>query len=156
MNADDFVSKLRSLDLPVFSVDTASTILGKPKAYAALYLQRLLRAGKVGRIERNKYYLPDADIYTIASRIVPYSYISMYAALEHYALTTQVPKGIEVIAPKYHKAINVNQQKVWFYKVKKLYLRLCCNSKRTDICRAGKDLYRRPLPSRQALFQRRA
>ncbi len=122
MNSDDFIDKLRSLGLPVFSVETASNILGKPHTYAALYLQRLLKAGKIERIERNKYYLPDADIYTIASRIVPYSYISMYAALEHYALTTQVPKGIEVIAPKYHKALRLKNHDVWFYKAKKSFI----------------------------------
>lgn len=122
MNSDDFTRKLRSLGLPLFSVETASTILGKPRPYAALYLERLLKAGKIGRIERNKYYLPDAGTYTIASRIVPYSYISMYAALEHYALTTQVPKGIEVIAPKHHKALKLNKHDVWFYKVKKSFI----------------------------------
>ncbi|MGC8572334.1 MAG: type IV toxin-antitoxin system AbiEi family antitoxin domain-containing protein [Candidatus Micrarchaeia archaeon] len=122
MDSKTFISKLSSLDIFVFSIDTASTILDKPHNYTSLYLQRLLKAHKIGRLEKNKYYLLDADIYTIASRILPYSYISMYTALEHYSLTTQIPKAIEIIAFKYHKKMKIAQHDIVFSKVKKSFI----------------------------------
>jgi len=119
MDSHEFINKLSALGMPVFSVEAASTILGKPRGYTALYLLRLLKAKKIERVERGKYCLQGTKLDTIASRLIPNSYISLYSALEHYALTTQIPKEIEVIAARYHKGITINGRKIRFYKVKK-------------------------------------
>jgi len=119
MNSQEFISKLSELGIPVFGVEAASTILDKPRSYAALYLLRLFKAKKIERAERGKYYLPGTQLNTIASRLVPDSYISLYSALEHYALTTQIPDEIAVIAARYHKSIAIKGRKIRFYKVKK-------------------------------------
>jgi len=52
MNSEEFISKLSELGIPVFGVEAASTILGKPRSYAALYLLRLFKAKKIERVER--------------------------------------------------------------------------------------------------------
>ena len=119
MNSQEFISKLSELGIPVFGVEAASTILGKPRSYAALYLLRLFKAKKIERVEKGKYYLPGTQLNTIASRLVPDSYISLYSALEYYALTTQIPKEIAIITIRYHKSIIINGRRIRFYKVKK-------------------------------------
>ncbi|MCL4365420.1 hypothetical protein M1590_03810 [Candidatus Marsarchaeota archaeon] len=119
MKSADFLERLDELEIPVFSLETASSIIQKSKAYTRLYINRLCREGLVKAVERGKYCLPNTDDYTIASRIIPHSYISGYAALEHYKLTTQIPATIQVIAPKYHRPIKLAIYKVKFSKVKK-------------------------------------
>ena len=118
MKSTDFIEKLEELEMPVISLETASGIIQKPTGYTRLFMNRLYKEGRIKMIERGKYCLPNTDEYTIASRIIPNSYITGYAALEHYKLTTQLTTKIRVIAPKYHRPIKLAVRTVEFSKVK--------------------------------------
>lgn len=122
MNSTEFVAKLKELEIPVFSLETVSEVIQKPRNYASLYVNRLRKEGIIRMIERGKYCLEGVDEQTIASRIIPYSYITGYAALEHYKLTTQITTNIQVIASRYHRPIKLSNYTVKFSKVKKSFL----------------------------------
>ncbi|MEM0149207.1 MAG: hypothetical protein QW346_03000 [Candidatus Micrarchaeaceae archaeon] len=122
MDAADFIERLNGLALPVFSLKTASSILQKPPIYTSVYLHRLAKTGKIVMLERGRYYLAGTDEYTIASRIIPNSYITGYAALEHYRLTTQITSKIQVVAARYHRPIKLSSYTVEFSKVKRDFI----------------------------------
>ena len=118
MNGVDFVSKLKDLEMPVVTISASSKIIQKPSNYTRLFINRLYRRGIVSRIEGGLYCLPGTGEFTISSRIVPFSYITGYAALDHYGLTTQISTKIQVIAPKFHRPVKLRNYTVEFSKVK--------------------------------------
>jgi predicted transcriptional regulator of viral defense system len=122
VNSSDFITKLRELDLPVVSVEAASNIMQKSANYTRQYMHRLVESEAMKRIEEGKYCFPDTDEYTIASRIVPSSYITGYAALYHYRLTTQVTTVMQVIGPEYHRPLKLRNYTVEFSKVKREFI----------------------------------
>lgn len=122
MNSADFVNRINGLGLPVISVASASNILQKSREYTRLYLRRLAASGRLRKVERGRYCLPEVDDYTIASRMVPHSYITGYAALQHYKLTTQITDILQVISPKYHRQMQLKGHKIEFVKVKKEFI----------------------------------
>jgi predicted transcriptional regulator of viral defense system len=122
MNGANFTDKLKELGMPVVSLESASALIQKPSGYTRVYMGRLHNAGAIRMIERGKYCLPNTDEYTIASRIIPQSYITGYAALMHYKLTTQITTEMQVIAPKYHRPIKLETYTVKFSKVKKEFI----------------------------------
>ena len=119
MKSEDFIVKLKELGIPVFSISTASDILQTRAAYTRLYISRLHRTKAIRMIEHGKYCISGTDPYTVASRIIQQSYITGYAALRHYGLTTQIPFKLQVIASRYHKPIKLDNYTVEFSKVKK-------------------------------------
>jgi len=122
MNGLDFTAKLKEIGMSVVSLESASAMIQKPKGYTSVYMNRLCKAGAMKMIERGKYCLPGTDEYTIASRIIPQSYITGYAALMHYKLTTQITTEIHIIAPKYHRPIRLKTSSAKFSKVKKDFI----------------------------------
>ncbi len=122
MRSLDLIRKLVELGMPVFTIETAGAIMQRSAGYTRLYINRMHRKGLIYRVEKGLYSLPDTDEYTIASRIVPYSYITSYGALSYYGLTTQIPSGLQIISPKYHRKIVVGSYTATFSKVKKEYI----------------------------------
>ncbi|MCL5427938.1 MAG: hypothetical protein M1321_02030 [Candidatus Marsarchaeota archaeon] len=122
MNSVDFTEMLRELRLPVFTIDTASSIIQKPKPYTRLFINRLRRKNLISMVERGRYCLRGTDDYTLASRIIPDSYLTGYAALEHYGFTTQIPTKLSVVAAKYHRSLRLAGHTVVFSKVKKEFI----------------------------------
>ena len=122
MNSVGFTSRLKELGLPVVTVATASSILQKSPAYARLYIRRLRMAGALKLVEWGKYCLPGTDDYTIASRIISNSYITGYAALEHYRLTTQLALKLQVVSMKYHRPLRLSEHTAEFVKVKREFI----------------------------------
>ncbi len=122
MNGYDFIEKLKELEVPVFSIATASNIIQKPVPYTRLYINRLYRGGAIKRIEHGRYCIPGTDEYTIASRIIPNSYITGYGALEHYDLTTQITTKLQVVSGRYHRRLKLANFTVEFSRVKKEFV----------------------------------
>jgi len=122
MNGVNFVDRLKDLGMPVVSLESAGAIIQKSPGYTHIYMGRLCKAGAIKMIERGKYCLPGTDEYTIASRIVPQSYITGYSALGHYKLTTQITTEMQIIAPKYHRPIRLKNHTAKFSKVKKEFI----------------------------------
>ncbi len=122
MNSKDFISRLKDNGTPVITTGGAGVMMQKSPGYTRLYLARLCKSRFLERVENGLFCLPGTDDYTIASRIVPYSYITSYAALSHYRLTTQITTKLQVVSPKYHRPLKLNGHTVTFSKVKRQFI----------------------------------
>ena len=122
MKSEDFVEMLKELEMPVAPLEAISNIIQKPIGYTRLYVNRLRKKGIIDRVEGGLYCLHDTDEYTIASRIIPNSYITGYTALYHYGLTTQIPTLLQIIAPRYHRPLKLRNYTVKFSRVKKEFI----------------------------------
>lgn len=118
VNRYEILKKLEKL--PIFGVQEVSDIIEKEKEYAKVVLQRMKTAGLIQQIERDKY-TTQKDPLIIASRIVWPSYISGWAAIRFYNLTTQLPSEISIIttrARKNRKLVFTNT-KIVFTRIRK-------------------------------------
>ncbi len=100
MNRLSVVKMLENMQIPVFTVQQFSAILGKDSAYAAVLLNRMIGANELTRIMRGRFALPDTDILCIASSIYFPSYVSLWKAFEYYGATTQMPRMVDVVCTK--------------------------------------------------------
>jgi predicted transcriptional regulator of viral defense system len=117
MKTTEFNSYLSKNNIHVFTIADAAKIIGKSKAYTALFL---FRNKALKSVERGIYYTKDAGEYEVASNIVYPSYISLISALRFYNLTEQMPNIIYVITTKRHKPIeDMDGYRIEFKNVKK-------------------------------------
>lgn len=118
VNRYEILKKLENA--PIFGVQEVSNITEKEKEYAKVILQRMKTNGLILQIERDKYTL-QKDPLIIASRIIWPSYISGWAAIRYYNLTTQLPTEINIITTRTRKKGHIvfNNTKVTFTRVKK-------------------------------------
>lgn len=116
INMHDLISYMDGIGKSIFTLADISKITGKESKYLSLLLSK---SRYVSRIERGKYYTKNADILQIASMVVFPSYISLFAALRYYSLTTQELKKISVITTRRHKNISVQKELIAFKQINK-------------------------------------
>lgn len=116
MQAIDFLDKLRSLDLPVFTLVDAEQLLDKPRSYIRLYLHRLEKRGLIFRIEKNKYALKKINPLVIITKLTKPSYISFFFALYLHHLTTQIPMLVQIVSPVSKKPLTFENYEFEFVK----------------------------------------
>ncbi len=104
---------LSSNEIKVFNIHDAAKIFGKPEKYVSM---RLTSMPKIKRATRGVYYIYDADVSEIATKIVVPSYISLISAFALHNVTTQMPLEIHVIAPVQHRTLEVEGYKIRFIK----------------------------------------
>jgi predicted transcriptional regulator of viral defense system len=83
----------------VYTAQQLASLIGKPRAVAAVYLSRMVTKGLARRILRGYISLVDDD-YVIASQFMEPSYISATSALNFHGLMQQVPARIECISTR--------------------------------------------------------
>jgi len=83
----------------VFSVQQLANLMGKSKAVAKVYLNRLAKAGLARKVLRGKISFSDDD-FVVASQLYEPSYISFSSALSFYGLISQVPAKVECATTK--------------------------------------------------------
>lgn len=83
----------------VFSVQQLANLIGKSRAVATVYLNRLARAGLAKKALQGKISFSDDD-FVIASQLYEPCYISFASALSFYGLIEQVPAKVECAATK--------------------------------------------------------
>ena len=116
MKSADVLLYLQRNNMTVFTTNDLSRILGKPIGYARSVVRGI---PGVRKAERGLYYTEQANVYEIASNIVPFSYVSMLSALRYYDITTQIPLTVSVVSPKRHRQMQVDGRKIRFVKFKK-------------------------------------
>lgn len=121
MKADELLDLLPKSNLAIFTEKDIERFIGKGKGYTALYLNRLVKRGKLTRIERGKYCLKDANIFEIAANVVYPSYISMLAAFELHGITEQKPLTIDIVTTKRHKSLEFNGYNLLFHTIKRKF-----------------------------------
>jgi predicted transcriptional regulator of viral defense system len=105
MKTEKFIESLNTSRSSVFSFCDLKKILGKNENYCKIFLNRLKAKGFLIKLEKGKYALPNQNPLIVASNIVFPSYISFSSAYYFYALTTQIPTTIFVVARKQKKEI---------------------------------------------------
>ena len=83
----------------VFSVQQLANLIGKSKAVATVYLNRMANAGLGKKVLQGKISFSDDD-FIIASQLYEPSYISFSSALSFYGLISQVPAKVECAATR--------------------------------------------------------
>src|SRR3989344_748626 len=95
--------KIRDLSLEsgraVFSVQQLSNLIGKSRAVATVYSNRLVRKGLAFRVLKGKISFIDDD-FIVATQLIEPSYISLDSALLFHGIITQVPKSVECVTTK--------------------------------------------------------
>lgn len=117
MKTSEFNEYLSKNRIHVLTVADVARIIGKPKAYASLFVFR----DKALRLaERGLYYTKDASGYEIASSIVYPSYVSLISSLRFHNLTEQIPNIIYVVTTKRHGPIeDADGYRIEFKNVKR-------------------------------------
>lgn len=121
MNERQFINTIQTQNLGIITLSHASRILNKTRKYSSIYLQRLEQRKIITRIEKGKYALVDTPVEVIASNLIIPSYISFLSALSHYHLTTQIPRVLQLVAPKSKKKILYENKEIHFIKQQKIF-----------------------------------
>ncbi|MDF1593244.1 MAG: hypothetical protein P1P89_17155 [Desulfobacterales bacterium] len=108
-----------------FGYEELAKVLGINNASARVAASRYVKKGLLVRLKRNLYVLREVwdaagweEKYSLANLGQTPSYISLMTALEYYAITTQVQRGlIESIAVKRTKEISLNGSVFKYTKV---------------------------------------
>ncbi len=119
MREKEFIEKMKSTGMGVFTLSDISRVIGKDKRYATLYAKRLVERGSIIRIEKGKFILPDTDPMVVTTNITFPSYISFLSALSYYHLTTQIPTTIQVVTSRSRKNVLFGNEKISFIKFNK-------------------------------------
>ncbi|MFW6141888.1 MAG: type IV toxin-antitoxin system AbiEi family antitoxin domain-containing protein [Candidatus Saliniplasma sp.] len=91
------IKRLESSSLAVFTTSQASALFDKGIESTRVLLSRLAKQGILVRVKRGHYCLPSTNALSVVSNIYTPSYVSLWAAFEHYGTTTQSPRVIDVI-----------------------------------------------------------
>lgn len=78
----------------VFSVQQLANLIGKSKAVAKVYLNRLAKAGLAKKVLQGKISFSDDD-FVVATQLYEPSYVSFSSALYFHGLLSQVPAKVE-------------------------------------------------------------
>jgi predicted transcriptional regulator of viral defense system len=116
MKATDTLLYLQRNGMTVFTTDDLAKIIKKPISYTKTIVHKV---PGVKKAERGLYYTEQANIYEIASNVVPFSYVSMLSALRFYDITTQMPLIVSVVSPKKHRKMELESRKIMFIRFKR-------------------------------------
>ena len=123
MQVNEMLARLKELDMPVFANRDISGLADKNPKYTKVFLYNLVKRGRIERVERGKYCLPDTSPYVIASRMTKGSYIALISAARFHNITTQLPNTILVFSPTYHRPMSIKSNyRVRFIKVSRKIL----------------------------------
>ena len=100
MRSNEFINKMRSLRLGVFTSADAMKVLGSSRQYANLFLHRLAGSSQIKHVGRGLYAIDGAGRLEIAYSLAPNGYISGLAALFYYGLKNLDTLAIDVVNTK--------------------------------------------------------
>ena len=115
MKREDFMDYLLTNGIKVFNIHEAARIFGKPEKYVSL---RLSQMPKIKRVIRGLYFIKDIDLSEVATKIISPSYLSLLSAYAIHGVTTQIPIEYEVMSPVQHKNMEINGNRIKFFKLK--------------------------------------
>jgi predicted transcriptional regulator of viral defense system len=117
---DEFLRVLLALEKPAFRTRAFAAALarsGKSTAYAWLALHRLGKKGKLARVRRGWWALPDALPEEVACAVSAPCYLSFHSALYVHGLTTQIPLRTQLAVARKPKKYGVAGAVVQEYRV---------------------------------------
>jgi predicted transcriptional regulator of viral defense system len=96
MKTEQFIGELKKLRKGVFRENEACRILGNSRGYCNLYLHRLVKRGRIFRLARGTYALPECSILEMAGSVIASSYVTGLAALFYHGVINQEPLSTDV------------------------------------------------------------
>lgn len=115
----EFLRAIENAELGVFGITDVARIIAKDRAYASLFIKRLVDRELIVRLEKSKYALTGVDDSVVASNLVFPSYISFLSGLAYHKRTTQLPREIQVAASKSKKSLGYGSARIVFIKLKR-------------------------------------
>lgn len=130
-----FTRRIYNSAIKLFTLNTLKDVL-KIKKEATFFsiLNRLIKAGILIKIEKNKYILSDAQIsdFCLANFLYQPSYISFESALSFYGIVSQFPYEIvsatskkptkKIFQNKFFNYIHIKKELFWGYERRENFL----------------------------------
>ena len=110
-----FIEELAKLRSPVFTKGDIRKIAGLGDPYLKVSLNRLVKSGRILRVERGKYALTD-NPYLVASNLIYPSYVSFLSAFAYRGLTSQIIREIQVVSSRRKRGLEFSGFRIVFIK----------------------------------------
>ena len=115
------IDKLKNYNKTFFTLNDLAIIFGAKEKSLKVALSRLVKNGKILRIRKNVYQLPDKvyDLRKTAWQLYPPCYLSFESALNECGILSQIPYIITFATTNKSKKMTLGQQEVEFRQIKK-------------------------------------
>jgi len=115
------ISELKNYDKAFFTLGDLAKIFNIKVGSLKVALSRWARSGKILRIRKNVYQLPDKvyDLKKIAWQLYPPCYLSFESALSGYGILSQIPYIITFATTNKSKKIALGREEIEFRQIKK-------------------------------------
>lgn len=115
------IDKLKNYDKTFFTLNDLAVIFDAKEKSLKVALSRLVKNGKILRIRKNVYQLPDKvyDLRKTAWQLYPPCYLSFESALNECGILNQIPYVITFATTNKSKKMTLGQQEIEFRQIKK-------------------------------------
>jgi len=119
--SQEFLEKLKKAKKEIFTLSDLKKIWSGKEKSLKVVLSRLVKRGKIERIYKNFYILPEkiSNLEKIANQIYFPSYLSFESALSKYGILSQIPYVLTFATPLKTKSIKIRNTKIEYRKLKK-------------------------------------
>ena len=114
MNWFEIIERIRLSRKPIITTADIARFAGGNRKYASLVARRLEVKGKIIRIEKGKYMVAEANIFSVASHLLRNSYLSFFSALAVNGIGEQIPSLVTVACTKTKKQIAIGDYRIDF------------------------------------------
>lgn len=116
----EFLEKLKKIEKDFFTLKDLEKVWWGKKETLKVILSRLVKKGRLKRVERNLYLLPEkiVEIEKIANQIYFPSYLSFETALAKYGILSQIPYILTFATLKKTKKLKIENFEIEYRKIK--------------------------------------
>lgn len=117
----EFLEKLKKLNKDYYTFSDFVKLSQKKPDVLKVILNRLVKAGKLIRVQKNFYLLPDkiSEFEKVANLIYFPSYLSFESALAWWGILSQIPYVLTFATPLKTKTIIFAERKIEYRRIKK-------------------------------------
>jgi hypothetical protein len=115
------IEKLKNYDKAFFTLSDIGKIFNAKNGILKVALNRWVKSGKITRLRKNAYQLPDKiyDAKKAASELYQPCYLSFESALNEYSILSQIPYVLTFATTNKSKKIVLEKQRVEYRQIKK-------------------------------------
>jgi len=117
----EFLNKLKKINKDYYTLNDLAKISKQRREVLKVILYRLVKSGKLMRVQRNFYILPEkvSEIKKIANQIYYPSYLSFESALALWGILSQIPYNLTFATILKPKSLIFENRKIEYRKLKK-------------------------------------
>lgn len=118
---EEFLEKLKKINKDYYTLSDLAKIYGGGKANLKIFLYRLIKNGRLLRLKRDVYILPEkaAGLEKIANQIYFPSYLSFESALSLWGILSQIPYVLTFATSRKSRSYFLSEKKVDYRQLKK-------------------------------------